>query len=262
MKTLTGQIACVTGAAGGIASAIVRQLAQAGAHLALLDVDQDRLRALVTSLREQGTQVSMAVTDLNAEDGVKRGISQALTPFDGQVDMLVASVGSLVSGRFLDLSTEDWQRSLLINLLSHIWATQAVLPMMKQQRRGRILYIGSDQGSQPDIGLSAYAAPKAALHNLAIVLARELAPDGIMVSALAPGMTRTALVERLMDGYAEEFGTDRAEAERREIARRGIPLGRLGEPDEIAQLALVALQNDFLTGSIINISGGNRRSIA
>lgn len=259
------QVVCLTGAAGGIASAIARQLAQAGAHLALLDIDRERLSQLATEIRAQHHPglISEVVCDLSREQGVKEGMAQVLAPFDGHIDILINNVGVLVSKRFLDLSSEAWQHSLTINFLSHVWAAQAVLPTMVRQHRGRILFMGSDQASQPDKNLSAYAAAKAALHNLTKTLARELAPEGIFVAALAPGMTRTRLVvETLMEAYAEELGTDPAQAIPREIERRGIPLGRLGEPEEVASAALFLLSNAFATGSILDLSGGNRRGIA
>lgn len=153
-----------------------------------------------------------------------------------------------------------WQASFAINFFSHVWAIQFVLPAMKRQGQGRILLVGSDQGRQPDAGLSAYASAKAAIHALARTLARELAP-AILVNALAPGMVQTPLVQELMNGYAREFGTDAVEAERREIARRGIPLARLGEPEEVAAAALFLLQCEFAAGSILDLSGGNVRGL-
>jgi 3-oxoacyl-[acyl-carrier protein] reductase len=261
MTALRGKIVCVTGAAGGIASAIVTQLAREGSQLALLDRDETRLSQLAEGVRSKFVvPVSCAVSDLATEGGVKSGLAEALAPFDGCIDILIANVGKLVAGRFEELPNQAWQASFALNFFSHVWAIQCVLPAMKRQGRGRILLVGSDQGRQPDVGLTAYASAKAAIHALTKALARELAPT-ILVNAVAPGMTRTALVEELMQGYAREFGTERAEAERREMARRGIPLGRLGEPEEVAQAALFFLQNDFTTGSILDISGGNVRCL-
>src|SRR5438046_10558155 len=103
---------------------------------------------------------------------------------------------------------------------------------MKQQGGGSIIFTGSDQGLQPDAGLGPYAQAKAAVHSLLKMLARELPSDGILVSAVAPAMTRTPLVEQRMGGYVREFGTDSKKAERPELQRRGGRLGRLGEPEE------------------------------
>lgn len=261
MYILKGKVAIVTGAAGGIAHAIVLQLASAGVHLALLDSDEQRLSQLARCVREQfDVQISFFCSDLSSEWGVKFGVSSVLKPFNGRIDVLVANVGQLIQGPFATLSSDQWHQSFAINFFSHVWIVQSILPVLQQQNQGRILFIGSDQARQPESGLSAYASAKAALHSLTKTLARELAP-GILVSGLAPGMTRTPLVETLLRGYAQEFGTDTTEAERREIARRDIPLGRLGEPEEVAQAALFLLQNDFTTGTILDVSGGNVRGL-
>lgn len=262
MTILTGKVVCVTGAAGGIASSIIEQLAREGAHLALLDNDEAKLTQLAERVRGQfAVPVSWVVSDLATERGVRCGIEKVLEPFDGCIDGLVANVGAPAWGRFETLSSEQWQQSFNVNFFSHVWAVQVVLPLMQRQG-GHILFIGSDQASQPDEGLAAYAAAKAGIHNLTKTLARELAPK-ILVNCVAPGITRTRLVEELMEYYAQrKYKTSVAEAERREIVEeRKIPLGRLGEPDEVAGAALLLLTNDLTTGCILDCSGGNVRGL-
>jgi NAD(P)-dependent dehydrogenase (short-subunit alcohol dehydrogenase family) len=261
MSSMQAKVVLITGAAGGIGSAVARVFAKAGARLALLDSDGVGLERLTALLREQGTVCQMAVADLSTESGVRDGIGVVLAPFDNQLDVLVANVGQLIAGRFETLPTESWRRSLAINLLTHVWAIQCAVTRMQTQGRGCIVVTGSDQGLQADIGLLPYSACKAALHALVKTLARELAPS-ITISAVAPGMTRTPLVEKLMQRLAEEFGTDQAEAERLELARRGVPLNRLGEPEEVAQAIYFLATLPFATGTILNLSGGNVRSVA
>ena len=120
---------------------------------------------------------------------------------------------------------------------------------------------GSDQALQPDAGLGPYAQAKAATHSFAKMLARELAADGIRVNVVAPGMIRTPLFEVLMEQRAREFGTDLKSAEQGELAQRGVPLARLGEPEEVAQAVLYLATASFCTGTILNISGGNVRAV-
>ena len=256
------KVALITGAAGGFGSAIARAFAAQGARLGLLDLNGQGLAALAGSLRTSGASVQTAVADLSHERGVREGIAAVLEPFDQRVDILVANVGQLVADACERLTAEQWQRALNINLLSHVWAVSGVVPLMKARGEGCIVFVGSDQGLQPDAGLAPYAVAKAATHSYMKILARELPPYGIWTSAVAPGMSRTPLVETLMDGYAREFGTDRDEAERLELQRRGVPLARLGEPEEVARAVVFLASEPFANGAILDFSGGNVRSIA
>jgi NAD(P)-dependent dehydrogenase (short-subunit alcohol dehydrogenase family) len=263
-KELSGKVVCITGAAGGIGSAIARVFAKAGANLALLDINEAGLLRLAEELRAgqmPSIMVSTAVADLGTERGVKAGIEEVLAAFGSRIDILVANVGFLIAQRFEELTAEQWERGFALNFFTHVYACQAVIPLMKQRGGGSIIFTGSDQGLQPDAGLGPYAQAKAAVHSLVKMLARELPPAGILISAVAPGMTRTPLVEALMEGYAREFGTDTKTAEKLELQRRGVPLGRLGEPEEVAEAVLYLATAAFCNGTILNISGGNVRAV-
>src|SRR5213080_270860 len=263
-KELIGKVVCITGAAGGIGSAIARAFAGAGANLALLDINEEGLSRLAIELR--GTRVppvivSTAVADMSTEQGVKSGIAEALSPFGSRIDNLVANVGFLIAQRFEELTAEQWHRGFALNFFTHVYACQAAIPLMKRHAGGSIIFTGSDQGLQPDAGLGPYAQAKAAVHSLVKMLARELPSDGILVSAVAPGMIRTPLVEALMEGYSREFGTDTKTAEKLELQRRGVPLGRLGEPEEVAEAVLYLATAAYCNGTILNISEGNVRAV-
>ncbi len=263
MKTraeLQGKVVLITGAAGGIGRAIATAFAEDGAHLALIDINKPELDELGAVLRAAGAVVHTATTDLSTERGVREGIGEVLALFNERVDVLVSNVGVLVAGKFEDLTVEQWERGFVMNFFTHVYACMVVIPLMKQRKGGSIIFIGSDQGLQPDAGLGPYAHAKAALHSLAKTLTREYTPDSIMVSAVAPGMTRTPLVEALMQGYAREFGTDPRTAEKLELQRRGVPLGRLGEPEEVAAAVVFLATAPFSTGTIFDISGGNVRA--
>lgn len=263
MRQLREHVVYLTAAAGGIGSAVALALVKAGAHVALFDLDKDRLISLAWQLRAlpDAGQIVPIVADLSTEAGVQAAVAEALTSFAGRADTLISLMGGLVQKPFATLSTQDWERALTLNLFSHIWTVKAVLPCMQRQGHGHILLMGSDQGRQPDAGLGAYAAAKAAVHALVKVLARELPVHGITCNGIAPGMTRTPLVlEDLMVDYAGEFETDVEEATRREIARRGIPLARLAEPEEVADAILFLIQNPFTNGLVMDLSGGNVRA--
>jgi NAD(P)-dependent dehydrogenase (short-subunit alcohol dehydrogenase family) len=201
------------------------------------------------------------VADLRTEQGVREGMVAALAPYEGAIDILVPNVGALISGPFETLSTDQWQQAFAINFFTHVYACRVAVPLMKQRGEGCIVFTGSDQALQPDAGLGPYAQAKAATHSFAKMLARELAPFGIRVNVVAPGMTRTLLVEVLLEQRAQEFGTDLKSAEQMELAQRGVPLARLGEPWEVAEAVLYLATATFCTGTILNISGGNVRAV-
>lgn len=259
---LQEKVVLITGAAGGFGRAIAKGFAERGACLALLDINTAALEELAGALRASGVSVQTAVADLSTEQGVREGIAAVLEPYDQRVDILVANVGLLITDACERLTTEQWQQALNINLLSHVWAVSAVVPLMKVRGEGSIVFVGSDQGLQPDAGLAPYAVAKAATHSFMKILARELPPSGIWVNAVAPGMSRTPLVEALMEKYALEFGTDAREAERLELQRRGVPLARLGEPAEVARAVIFLASEPYSNGTILNFSGGNVRSVA
>src|SRR3981081_1207745 len=176
-KELPGKVVCITGAAGGIGSAIARGFAGAGANLALLDINEGGVSRLANELR--GTQippviVSTAVADLSTEKGVKSGIAEVLSAFGNRIDILVANVGFLIAQRFEELTPEQWHHGFPLNFFTHGCACQAALPLMKLQGGGSIIFTGSDQGLQPDAGLGPYAQAKAAVHSLVKMLSREL----------------------------------------------------------------------------------------
>src|SRR5215469_2199540 len=129
-KELAGKVVCITGAAGGIGSAIARAFAEAGTNLALLDLNEEGLSRLANELHGQRTppiNVRTAVADLSTEQGVKSGIAVVLSAFGNRIDILVANVGFLIAQRFEELTAEQWQRGFALNFFSHVYAYQAVV---------------------------------------------------------------------------------------------------------------------------------------
>lgn len=240
---------------------MAKAFAEAGSHLALLDSNASGLEEVAQPLRSAWTGVQTEVADLGTRQGVHDGIHAVLAPYHHQIDILVANVGVLIAGPFADMTDAQIEDGLTMNFLTHVWACQDVLPLMQGRPGANIVLIGSDQGSQPDKELFPYAPAKAALHNLTKLLAREYGPE-IRVNCVAPGMSRTPFIEGLIDKLArDDFQTDRATVETLEIQRRGVPLQRLGKPEEIAEAAVFLAHNQFATGTIFDLSGGNVRGL-
>ncbi len=265
-RTEADRVVLITGAASGIGRATAQRFARAGAFLALIDWQAELLLPLALSLRAQSVPVNDALADLRDVTEAQEAVDEVLAPY-GRVDVVFANVGQVVArGPFATLSLEEWQAAFQVNLLSHVATLQACLPYVLKAGGGCIITNCSDQALRPEPGLSAYAAAKAALLNLTYALATEWAAYGIRVNALAAGMTRTPLLEApggLMDQYAQEqHREDREEAMREELRRRGVLLGRLAEPEEIAEAVYYLASARFCTGMTLRIDGGHVRSLA
>lgn len=250
---LEGRVALVTGAAQGIGRAVARRLAADGALVAVNDlVADERLTSLAESLG--GYVAAGDVSEPAAVRALVAGIESQV----GAVDVLVANHAAMTMGAVEDVDLDDWWRVVDTNLGGTFQLVQAVLPGMRRRGQGRIVLIASEWGLTGWPLATAYAASKAGLVALAKTLGRELAPEGIVVNAVAPGVIDTPQLE--VD--AATAGVTRDEVIRGYAAQ--IPLGRVGTPDEIA--AVVALLADprlgSLVGQTLSVNGGTTRGRA
>jgi len=242
MTTLSGKTAVVTGAAGTLGLAVVRNLLEDGAQVALVDVDALRLDSLIRFLR--GTVV--AVPCDVSEPGAVRQAHQQIEKVLGQVDILVnnASVGS--NERAESTTDVDWRRVMAVNVDGAFYWSRAVIPAMRKRAWGRIVNVGSfaakTGGLTPG---SAYAASKGALSSLTFALARELAPSGVTVNAVAAACVKTPSVGELNEAQVRQLLTQ-------------IPVGRFCEPEEFAHAVrfLVSPLAGFVTGEVLDVNGG------
>lgn len=244
MKPLENKIALVTGAARGIGQAIARQLAEDGADLALCDVKVEWLEetaAIVRSMGRRAETYSMNVSD-SAEVGA--AVAKAAADF-GRIDVLVNNAGITRDNLLVRMSEEDWDAVIDVNLKGAFLATKAVAKYMMKQRSGSIVNIASVVGIMGNAGQANYTASKAGLIALTKTTAKELGSRNVRVNAVAPGYIRTAMTDKLTDQIKEAM-------------MRLVPLGRLGEPEDVAKaVAFLAGDNSaYVNGQTLTVCGG------
>jgi NAD(P)-dependent dehydrogenase (short-subunit alcohol dehydrogenase family) len=252
MKEFAGKRALVTGGTKGMGEATVRRLAAGGARVA----------TTARSAPPAGHAASLFVqADISTPEGAAKVASEVLDQFGG-LDILVNNVGgsSAPGGGVLALSDDDWQQTLNQNLLAAVRLDRAFLPRMLQQKSGVIVHISSIQRRLPLFEATlAYAAAKAALTTYSKGLSKELGPKGIRVNTIAPGFIETEAAERLIARLADKAGTDE-NAARKELmdSLGGIPIGRPGRPEEVAELIafLVSDRAASIHGAEYVIDGG------
>ena len=252
-RTLDGKVALVTGAAQGMGAAHARRLARAGAVVAVNDrVDSPQLRALADELGGVS-----APADVSSPEQVAALVVDVERQV-GSIDVLVANHAYMTMAPFLKHDLEDWWRILDTNLGGTFHLVQAVLPGMRRRGAGRIVVIASEWGVTGWPGATAYAASKAGLISLVKTLGRELAPEGIIVNALAPGVTDTPQLE--VDARDAGISLEAMHARYAE----GIPASRIASAEEMADV--VALLTDFrlsaMVGQVVQANGGSTRSRA
>ena len=246
--SLAGKVALITGAGSGIGRAHAVLMAERGANVIINDVTADGLEETAALTEMSGGNVEMMLYDVSEVSGMARRI-QAMEQKIGRIDILVNNAG--VSGQrlaFDDIDEASYDRMVDINLKGTFFATQAVVPGMKERRYGKIISTSSMYALGGNDLAAHYSAAKSAISGLTNSLARELAEWNIMVNAVAPGFVRTAMTSAGRD--------DAAIAARAE----SIPLGRMGDPIDIAQTVafLASDEADFITGQVISPNGGER----
>ncbi len=242
-----GRVAMVTGGAKGIGSAIARAFAREGARVAVLDVDQAALTTVTAELTAAGGQVLGLPTDVTRGTEVAAAVDTVLGRWS-RVDILVNNAGGFAAIKPTeDIADEEWDRILRMNLTSAFLCAKAALPAMKRQGWGRIVNLSSIAGRGGALLLAAhYTAAKAGILGFTRQLAREVAPLGITVNAVAPGTTAT-----------ERFKALRTAEETQALADT-VPVRRVAAPSEIAECVLFLASDaaSYVTGACLDVNGG------
>ncbi len=248
--TLKGKTALVTGGGRGIGRAIALGLAREGAQVAVLDILTDNAGAVADEIEALGVKGLALGVDLTRRAEVDRAVADALAQF-GQLDIVVNNAGWDKLELFLDSEEETWEKILAINFKSILYVCKAALPSMVQRGSGKIINIASDAGRVGSTGEAVYAGTKGAIIAFSKTLAREMARHHITVNVVCPGLTETPLLQGIR---AQSPKTEKVI----EAVTRAIPLGRVGQPEDIAG-AVVYLASpaaDFVTGQTLSVSGG------
>jgi 3-oxoacyl-[acyl-carrier protein] reductase len=241
MFDLSGMTALVTGASGGIGSAIAKGLAAQGARLAVSGSNVEKLEAFRTELGGEHVALPCNLSDAVAVDGLVPQAVEALR----KLDILVNNAGVTRDNLAMRMKDEEWSDVIRVNLEAAFRLARAALKPMMRARFGRIVSVTSVVGTTGNPGQANYAASKAGLVGMSKALAQEVATRGITVNCVAPGMIRSAMTDAL------------AEAQRAAILGR-IPLGALGSGEDIAAacIYLVSREAGYVTGQTLHVNGG------
>jgi NAD(P)-dependent dehydrogenase (short-subunit alcohol dehydrogenase family) len=247
---LLDKVAIVTGASQGIGRAIALGLAQAGAHVVLAkypDKRQDEIQSVKAEIDALGRKALIVQTDVAQVDQVRDLMDQAHSTF-GRIDILVNNAGWTGTTPALDVSEEEYDRTMAASLKSVFFASQAAARVMIPQGGGRIINIGSNFGEIVFKGRSVYAAAKAGVHHLSRALSLEWAKDGVLVNVVAPCITETESRKNILErpGY-KEWAT-----------KEMIPRGRWNQPEDLvgAVLFLSSPLSDMVVGHVLMVDGG------
>ncbi|MBS0338602.1 MAG: 2-hydroxycyclohexanecarboxyl-CoA dehydrogenase [Proteobacteria bacterium] len=250
MQEFGGRTVAVTGGGGGIGGAACRRFAQRGARVAVLDRDLAAAERVAAAIRGDGGTAQAFVCDITDRGSVDAAVAATEAAL-GPIDALVNNAGWDIFKPFTKTEPAEWAQLIAINLTGAMHMHHAVLPGMVARRKGRIVNVASDAARVGSSGEAVYAACKAGLVAFSKTIAREHARHGITVNVVCPGPTDTALLAGFTTGAADP-------AKLIDAFVRAIPLGRLGQPDDLAgAIAFLAGEDaSFITGQVLSVSGG------
>lgn len=245
MGKFTGKTAVVTGASRGIGREVALLLAREGANVTVnYSGSQERAEQVVQEIEANGGKAIAVQADVTSADSVKALMDQTLETF-GSIDLLVNNAGITKDNLLMRMKEDEWDAVIDTNLKGVFLCTKAVSRQMMKQRAGRIVNMASVVGIAGNAGQANYVAAKAGVIGLTKTTAKELASRGITVNAVAPGFITTDMTDALGDDMKDQLLS-------------GIPLGSLGQPEDVAKAVAFFLSEDasYITGQVLNVDGG------
>lgn len=241
---LKDKTALITGAAQGIGQAIAMQVAQEGADIGVGDIHLEKASETAEALKAIGVRAVSLNLNVSDSKSITSAFEQLVSEF-GKIDILVNNAGVTKDALLLRMKDIDWDTVVDINLKGSFLCSKEAIKYMTKQKQGKIVNISSVVAFMGNPGQANYSASKAGLIGLTKTLAREYASRGITVNAVAPGFIETSMTEKLSEKVREEL-------------LRSIPLGTLGQPEDVAKavLFLCSRDADYITGQVLHVNGG------
>ena len=249
MSNLTGKVAIITGARRGMGKSHALELAKAGTKVVVSDISEEDCQKVVKEIRKEGEEAIAIKCDVSKKEEVSEMVKRIIEKF-GKIDILVNNAGICQFKPFLELTEEEWDRTIDINLKGYFLVAQAVAQEMVKQKSGTIINIASVAMGQVGVGLTNivhYCASKGGIVAMTEAMALELAPFNIRVNAISPGMIETPMINPV-----------KGDSKMMEAMLTRVPMKRVGRPEEISKavLFLASDGSSYMTGSTIVVDGG------
>lgn len=244
MSRLQDKVAIITGAANGIGFAAARKFGQEGAKVVIADYDEAKGQESAQALQQEGLEVTFVQVNVADRASVDQMVETVVAKY-GTVDILVNNAGITRDAMLSKMTTEQFKQVIDVNLTGVFNCTQAVVPVMVEQGKGKIVNTSSVTGTYGNVGQTNYAAAKAGIIGMTKTWAKELGRKGINVNAVAPGFTLTAMVAAMPEKIIDKM-------------KAMVPMQRLGKPEDIANayLFLSSDESDYVNGHVLHVDGG------
>jgi 3-oxoacyl-[acyl-carrier protein] reductase len=244
MNTLENRVAVITGGAQGIGKATVKLFAQAGATVIIWDVNEAKANSTIAELKSLSSNIEFQKVDVTNLDSVTAAATKIVEKHK-KIDILINNAGITRDASLIKMTAEQWKQVIDVNLTGVFNCTKAVAPFMVENKYGKIVNTSSVVGLYGNFGQTNYVATKSGIIGMTKVWARELGRKGINVNAVAPGFIATEMVETVPEKVIE-------------LLKEKTPLGKLGDPEDIANayLFLVSDEAKYITGTVLSVDGG------